>query len=245
MHILQITDLHIPPEGELFYEFDVRSSFLNSLEKIRKESADLLIVSGDLCYKDGKQHIYEWIYKGLETLPFPTLVLSGNHDNALIMTAVFGQSNDLKNKELFYKRSFPEGNILFLDSTIGRISQQQLDWLKHELSIDKSSLLFVHHPITLCGSPLMDTQHPLQNRVVIQAILQQAEHPPQAVFSGHYHTEKTIMVNGIPQFITPSFSYFQISTKTPEFSIASIRSGWRHIFWNGQQVNTHVSYYDL
>ena len=58
MRILHLTDLHIGEEGEDTYGVDVRANFLDILSKIPLMQPDLLVVTGDLCFRDGQEKIY-------------------------------------------------------------------------------------------------------------------------------------------------------------------------------------------
>ena len=89
MRIVQLTDLHVGLEGEDTYGVDVRQNFLQILEKVKAETPDLLVISGDLCYHQGDAQIYEWIKGHLDQIDIPYEVMSGNHDDPQLLAKAF------------------------------------------------------------------------------------------------------------------------------------------------------------
>ena len=89
MKLIQITDLHIDRAGECPFDIDVRKNFFDILDAVIKEQPDHLIVTGDLCYRDGEDNIYRWIRAQLDGLPFPYEIIAGNHDNSVMMAEAF------------------------------------------------------------------------------------------------------------------------------------------------------------
>jgi 3',5'-cyclic-AMP phosphodiesterase len=69
MKFIQITDLHIDQSGECPFNIDVRKNFFDVLDAIITEEPDHLIITGDLCYRDGDKKIYKWIKTQLDALP--------------------------------------------------------------------------------------------------------------------------------------------------------------------------------
>ena len=68
MRIVQITDLHVGREGEETYGVDVRANFRKILQAARQWRPEYLVLSGDLCYRDGDVAIYHWIREQLDEL---------------------------------------------------------------------------------------------------------------------------------------------------------------------------------
>ena len=89
MRIVQLTDLHIGLENEDTYGVDVRHNFLQILDKAKAQRPDLLVISGDLCYRDGDARIYEWIKGHLDQSGLPYEVMSGNHDDPVLLARSF------------------------------------------------------------------------------------------------------------------------------------------------------------
>ena len=237
MRIVQITDLHVGREGEDTYGVDVRSNFLKILEATQEKEPHYLVISGDLCYRDGDADIYEWIKGKVEQTGIPYEIMSGNHDDPVMMANTFGRANLLKGKELYFKRYFEGRPVLFLDTTPGVVSKEQLNWLKKELAEQKGeAMIFMHHPPLEGGVPFMDQRHALQNKAEVQEVI--FEHPHNVnIFTGHYHVEKLIRKKNMVVHITPS-CFFQIGQESTDFQVDHYRIAFREINWsNGVMMN--------
>lgn len=241
MRILQINDLHVAREGEDSYGVDVRANFLNMVKRLQPLDADLLVINGDLCYRDGELEIYEWIKDKLNTIHVPLAFTSGNHDDPEMMAEVFELNGEFKEGELYYKRSIKGHTCLFLDTTHRKVSSSQLDWLEEEL--DKASgqvFLFMHHPPLLAGVPYMDNNHALINRNEVQDLIHSFE-GEVFVFTGHYHVDKIVQQKNMTVFITPA-CFFQIDQHEENFKVDHYRIGFREIKWEGTSLQTSVHY---
>lgn len=238
MRIVQITDLHVGREGEDTYGVNVRENFLKVLEAAQEIHPQHLVLSGDLCYRQGDPDIYRWMRQQLDEKGIPYDIISGNHDDPVMMAHIFERQALLKNSELYFMRYWEGRPIIFLDTTIGEVSETQLDWLKEVLHPHQQEiLLFMHHPPLLGGVPFMDNKHSLRNSEAVQQIL--FEHPYNInIFTGHYHVEKVIRKRNILVHITPS-CFFQIGQQSAEFEVDHYRIGFRAIEWNnGVMMNT-------
>ncbi|MEZ4883785.1 MAG: metallophosphoesterase [Chitinophagales bacterium] len=242
--IAQITDLHIANEGEKPNGIDVRSNFLKILEKVKQASVDYIVVSGDFCLHIGVLEIYEWIKLQLDAVGIPYFVMSGNHDNPAMLASVFEVEDFLQKDELFYSHEIESfGKLIFLDSTNGLVSSQQLSFLisccKNE---NKSNLLFIHHPPILADVLHMDKNYSLQNIEEVHSAIEACMSKPQAIFCGHYHCSRAITLPFLNTtvFITPSSSYFQLNPDAVNFEIESKIPAWRNIIWDGKTVKTSI-----
>ena len=213
MKFVQITDLHIDEAGEQPFGIDVRKNFHDILEAIIIENPDRLIVTGDLCYREGDEKIYRWVKAQLDALPFPYEIIAGNHDDSSLMAEVFDLTHLLNDGELYYAKKWNKQLCLFLDSAVGKHSDNQLKWLHRQLKICQTNLLvFMHHPPFVSGVPYMDINHPLKDMDAIQELF--LEFPNQvSIFTGHYHVEKILISNNVTLMITP-FLFFSNRTNT-------------------------------
>lgn len=238
MRLVQITDLHVGQEGEDTYGVDVRGNFLKIKEAIKSLQPDHIILSGDLCYQSGDKKIYEWIKDHLNELQIPFELISGNHDDPVLMAEVFERQNQLQGTELYFEKRIGKKVVFFLDTTVGVVSPTQLKWLKERLEANQQELMiFMHHPPITALVPYMDTNHALKNKKEICDILYQ--HPYNInIFTGHYHVEKTIRSKNIVVHITPS-CFFQIDQHSEAFKVDHHRIGFREIIvQNGYLMNT-------
>jgi len=243
MKIIQITDLHIGRRGEDTKQVDVRTNFLNILAEVKFAHADHLVVSGDLCFMDGTKSTYNWIKTRLTRLRIPYEIISGNHDDTTMIKEVFELDHLGKGTELYYAKKIGKWTCLFLDSSKGHHSKNQLKWLKRQLHQSNQDLvIFMHHPPAKAGVPFMDGSHALRDIDTIQEILFEYPHNI-TVFCGHYHVEKTIRIKNLLIQITPS-TYFQIDQNTSEFKVDHHRIGLREIHLNGKAMETTVRYFD-
>jgi len=241
MRILQINDLHVAKEGEESFGVDVRNNFLRIVERLKAARADLLVINGDLCFRDGEREIYEWIKQHLSEIDLPIAYTSGNHDDPALMAKVFNLNGSLKEKELYYARKIDGQTCLFLDTTTRIVSEEQLQWLAREL--DKASdrvFVFMHHPPLFAGVPYMDNNHALINMEPIQELFN--SFPGQVyVFCGHYHVDKVVQRKNITVYITPA-CFFQIDQHEEKFKVDHYRIGYREINWKNCALMSTVHY---
>lgn len=242
MRIIQITDLHIGMAGEDTFDVDVRGNFLRMCQEIKRLAPDYLVVTGDLCFEDPHEEIYVWIKQHLDSLEITYDLLSGNHDDPLMLSAVFERDHLLKGSQLYYQRQIEGDVYLFLDTTTGIIDQQQLNWLAKALNSQYNRLvIFMHHPPVWGGVPHMDNNYPLHNRdIVLETLLEYNNRID--VFCGHYHVDKTISVDNVNIHITPS-SFFQIDQHQEDFAVDHQRPGLREIIVEEGRLSHTVIYF--
>ncbi len=243
MKIIQITDLHIGKPGEETFGVDVRGNFRRTLLKARELAPDHLVVTGDLCYRDGQRSIYEWVKEELDEAAIPYDIISGNHDDPRLLAETFGRKELLKDGELYFERQLKGRLLLFLDTTQGRVSQPQLAWLARRLAHrNEDPVLFMHHPPLAGGVPYMDNKYALKNQSEVQAIFRNCPYPVH-VFVGHYHVDKIIRSGNLSVYITPS-TFFQINQHHVDFQVDHRRPGFREIVIEEGVLKSTVVYLD-
>ena len=99
----------------------------------RQAKVDHLVVSGDLCFDVGEVEIYEWVRDQLDLTRIPYDVIGGNHDDAMMMAEVFGLQHLVTEDELYFAKKLGKATCLFLDSSRGFHSENQLKWLDRQL----------------------------------------------------------------------------------------------------------------
>ncbi len=242
--IAQITDLHIVPEKERAYGVNVRENFNKILESIEKEKDDIdyLVVTGDISFREGTQIIYNWVKNKLDKTGIEYFIIPGNHDDTCLMQKIFNIPVEINSdNEIYYKKDFGFGEVLFLDTSKDDMSENQMKWLEESLSKNgKQYLVFMHHPPVKTGMKYMDRDHALKNISQLEEIFNKLQHPIP-VFCGHYHTEKEVAENNMLVHITPS-GFFQLDSTSKEFRVETYNIGWRKITWNSQGINSRVSY---
>ncbi|TAK37708.1 MAG: metallophosphoesterase [Saprospiraceae bacterium] len=228
MKIIQITDLHIANEGEDTFGVDVRQNFLDVLNTAKSYAPGFVVLSGDICFNTGELHIYQWVKSQLDFAGLPYAVIGGNHDDSKMIAAVFQAGHLLTGGDLYYKRHIGNNPVLFLETSKGIVSDEQLAWLQKELSqIKHDAVIFMHHPPVIGGVPHMDINYPLQNMAAVQEVFFNFPHHI-SVFCGHYHVEKVLCKRNLTVHITPS-TYFQMDWHAERFSVDHLRPGFREI----------------
>ncbi len=242
MVIAHITDLHIAEEGEYPYEVDVRSRFLRVLEDLTPHEPELLVLGGDLCYREGSSSVYLWIREQLEMQGSPYLLLPGNHDDTALMAQVFGLEDRLIGGRYYFSRNLEGRRILFLDTADDSLSEDQIEFLETELAAAGTGelVIFVHHPPVTSGVYYMDLKYPLLNSSRVGPLLAESE-ARVTVFCGHYHVEKTLIMGNLTVFITPSI-FVQIDQEARHFAVDHRGYGWRKIRLEQESMWTTVRY---
>ncbi len=242
MRMIQITDPHLGEAGEDTLGIDVRANFLNALEAARALYPDQIVLTGDLCFRHGNQNVYRWVKQQMDELEIPYELISGNHDDPALLADIFGKTQYLRRDEIFFAQNAEGFPIIFLDTTTGRMSWQQQEWLNDQLQqIDCEVIVFMHHPPLQSGVPYMDQNYPLHNMADVQAIFFAHPHP-LTVFCGHYHVEKTIHQHNVTVHITPS-TFYQIDQFSEAFQVDHHRPGFRVINLEPNKCSHTVRYF--
>ncbi len=242
MKIIQITDLHIDVEGESPFDIDVRQNFLKIIHKVQTLEPQHLVISGDLCYREGDESIYQWIKKVVDATGIPYSVIAGNHDDSSLLAKVFQLEHLMTGDELFFAKKIGKSTFLFLDSSKGYHSNKQLKWLKRQLKNAKDELfVFMHHPPVLAGVPFMDGKYALKDIKAIQEIF--FSYPKNiSIFTGHYHVEKSIRINNLLIQITPSL-FFQIDQGSEKFKVDHHYIAFREIVVENNHFSSTLKYF--
>jgi len=241
--IAQISDIHIPKNGDKPFEVDIRENFKKQIEGLKNEAFDILVVSGDLCHKEGSTSIYKWVKKQLDSLSKPYYIIPGNHDNPGNLAKIFDFGDELEDDELFYIKEVNDISLIFLDSGKGWMKQRQLDWLKNVLPASAERIyIFMHHPPIISEVPHMDSQFAFQNMKEFQEIIYSTA-TPVTIFTGHYHIEKVLEKKNMTVYITPS-PFFNLDDRSKEFKIEHHHIGWRKIVLYPDEVLSTVKYFD-
>ena len=224
-----ITDLHLNeplPDGHFVEPFQHLQFVLADIEK-RKITE--IVFGGDI----GDASAHNDFFVALK--PFSVHLILGNHDRYEQVQSHFAKGMD--RKELYYKVEFQQYVSLFLDSSSGSISDNQLDWLQRELRSSKRKILNVHHPVLPIDTPA-DKAFLLENRNELDSILRECDEAVN-VFCGHYHMNDERELGNIKQFCTPSMA-FQLVKNSAEISFDSSGYGYRVIELFEDRIDTHL-----
>ncbi len=243
MRIIQITDLHLGQAGEYTYGIDVRANFIKILAEAKALSPELIVLTGDFCFKEPQRSIYQWALPYVERLEIPFKVISGNHDDPLILAQEFKQEHHLAGKELYYQETWDQWPVLFLDTTTAQLSKTQMDWLEQALKeIQRDTIIFMHHPPIPSGVPYMDKNHSFKTQEFISELLSKLPFRIH-IFTGHYHVDKIINRGNISVYITPA-CFFQINQYQVDFAPDHHLIGMRIIELEGDDLLSTVHYFE-
>ncbi|MEM6377703.1 MAG: metallophosphoesterase [Bacteroidota bacterium] len=243
MRVIQITDLHIGQTGEATYGVDVRANFIKILEEAKALSPDIIVVTGDFCFKAPQRSIYQWVRPHLEALQIPYRVISGNHDEPSYLAEEFALEGHLHEQELYYQEIWGDWPVFFLDTTIAKISTKQLNWLAEKLEgLKHDTLIFMHHPPMNAGVPYMDLNHHFKDQEMVCNLFEKQPFRCH-IFTGHYHVEKMVQRKNLSLYITPA-CFFQINQYQDDFAPDHHRIGMRMIELRGDDLLSTVHYFD-
>ncbi len=157
--------------------------FEKLLPRLKRESPDLLIVTGDLAADEPEPAGYEYLKECLDSLGFPWLVIKGNHDRGSLFDEVF-EKHFMSGFRCRWDSGIP---LLFFDTSSEALPHNELNALEEFLSnSSQPSYLFTHYPPVTVGHPLFDDIHYLPWKEELFDVLSRSPQPVH-VFFGHIH----------------------------------------------------------
>lgn len=233
VRILQLTDLHLlaDPLAEL-KEICTRARFDAVMRAIRDviEPVERLIITGDLAH-DETFETYELLREQLTDWLPKLRVIPGNHDDRAAMRQVFGERIQAEAGRNIFVDSVGGWMLIGLDSQVtgelrGELGSEQLQWLERELvsKPNQPTILFMHHPPVLIGSPWIDAIR-LDDADSLWSILSRCEQV-RGVCCGHIHQEQTVVGPSAMVFTTPSTGV-QFQPETESLVVDSVWPGFR------------------
>lgn len=237
LRFAQISDAHYALDQEdTSYKLLKSSPCLldDAIQQVNNTSnIDFTIFTGDLINLPKEKDLMSFIAHAnlLNTPWYPVL---GNHDTSPTESLTKQKFFDIiccHNKDFCYKNKYysftPKKGykVIVLDTIFddkrcsnGAISDEQLSWLKDELSVSKGDivLIFTHVPVV---EPYPSENHRLLNSYDLKLLLKKFDNPI-IVCSGHYHATKIVQEDNVLYIETPSLvTYpcaFRIIDITPQ-----------------------------
>ncbi len=237
MVIIQITDLHIAALGTKANVVDTLSNFNQILERVvADEQADLIVISGDICYQDPVEDVYHHVKSMLDSQPFDYKVIGGNHDDSKLISKIFTGEECAE-----YYYDYKE--IIFLDTVLGSMSVKQWQWLEEKLDNHQGTkvYIFMHHPPRKSMVPHIDDRYAFTQIDEFNDLLDKYSHLSFYIFTGHYHVERSIQYKNCNLFITPS-CFLQIADTSPEFIVDHYVPAYRRIVLDDDLFLSTVKY---
>ncbi|WP_286236753.1 metallophosphoesterase [Neptuniibacter halophilus] len=227
LSLLQISDLHLQQAPEkLLHQEQPEARLRSVLEQIRSESADWLLLTGDLSHH--APAAYDRLSDYLQTLPYPARWIPGNHDLPAEMFRFAG---------LGYGEKVIEQNgwkIVLLDSTAspdgqgaGSLSEPELEFLATELAQsdpEQHLLLVLHHNPVSVNSVWQD-RIGLQNSDQFWSVVECYPQVRGVVF-GHVHQAWQLQRGSVRLFSVPATAaQFKAGCESPEIETDTTLAG--------------------
>ncbi|MFJ2663188.1 metallophosphoesterase [Nocardia fluminea] len=215
--IVQITDTHLRPEGELLHGVDTAANLTAVLDRLREfgQRVDVLIFSGDLS-DNGSPEAYRRLRAAVEPvaaeLGAEVVYAMGNHDER----TAFGielLGRDTVDPDLPHDQCVEIAGvrIIVLDSTTpfqhdGKLEPEQLAWLADELRTPAphGTVLVVHHPPLRSPLATLDFLR-LKDAEQLAEVVTGTD--VRMILCGHNHLTGASALAGIPVWIGPATAY--------------------------------------
>jgi 3',5'-cyclic AMP phosphodiesterase CpdA len=246
--LVQITDTHILPKGELLYaQVDTSVHLRRTVVEINRirPLPDLLIITGDLVERPDEES-YAHFKELIAPLSIPVFVLPGNHDDPEVMAEVFADTPCFPVKDNTFQYSIEEHEfrLLALNSHAGgselpELDGLHLDWLKKELPKSEApTLVALHHPPMRTGIEFID----MGGAEWFQGLKDVLDntHNVHLVICGHCHTDMAGRIAKVPVYMSGSVAHQLIAARAmdiaPSFVPNSVAPVLHH-FIDGQFVS--------
>lgn len=246
--LVQITDTHILPPGELLYgQVDTSVHLREVVAEIQRirPVPDLLVITGDLVERPDPES-YEFFRELIDPIRIPTYVLPGNHDDPEMMLDAFADRPWFPAEAPTYQYAIEVNGfrLLALNSHIGgselpEFDGEHLAWLADELPrSDKPTLVAIHHPPMKTGIEFIDMggSEWFQG---MKSVLEGQEHV-HLVICGHCHTDMAGRIAHVPVYMCGSVAHQLIAARNmdiaPSFESHSVPPVLHH-FIDGQFVS--------
>lgn len=243
MLLTLVADPHIAASPADTHGVDTKANYNRVVQRVRELRPDRVVLLGDYSDRHPRRADVEWVCSRMRLAEVPFDVIVGNHDSGRHVAEVCGPRSGLIGERLYFRRDLDGLRALFLDTSTGRLDQEQLDWLQLNVSGARGPLLvFMHHPPVHAGVPYMDDNHALRDlagelhNVLFSGV------KPVHVFCGHYHNARTVCLGPHSVHLCPS-TYFQLDASKDDFATSGhSMPGVRHVEVEGERVTTWVEF---
>ena len=181
--LIQISDPHIVPHGQLAYgQVDTAAALADCVATINRMlpeigPVDMAVVAGDLT-DFGTEEEYNRFREIMEPLQLPYRAVPDNHDNAAVMRACFSDQPWMVSEgPINWALEFDDLVLIGLDSSMpghahGHLSKETLSFLSDTLDAQggKPAIVTMHHPPVITGIEKMVIQN-LRDSAKLLAIL--------------------------------------------------------------------------
>ncbi|GAB2674345.1 metallophosphoesterase [Nocardia goodfellowii] len=217
LRIVQLTDTHIRPAGELLYDtVDTYANLTLVLDRLRASGpVDALVLSGDLT-DNGAPEGYRRLRAAVEPvaaeLGARVVYVMGNHDERVSFgVELLGHAPGSVLEPHDQAVEVAGLRIIALDSTTpgrhgGALEDSQLTWLGRKLRrpAPRGTLLVLHHPPLPSGMAAAELLN-LDQAVRLAAVV--ANTDVRLILCGHNHMTAAGALAGIPVWVGPALAY--------------------------------------
>ena len=228
--LIQITDTHILPPGEVLYgEVDTARHLDETVQSINRMRPlpDVVIITGDLVERGDKVG-YRYFIELIKPLKMPVFVLAGNHDNPSVMSEVFAATPCFPVSDSTFQyaiEDFPF-RILILnshgdDTELPEFGDQRLAWLADQLDQShEPTLIAIHHPPMMTGIELIDMGGPEWYQG-LKSVLAEHDHV-KLLICGHCHTDLCGRIGSVPVYMAAATAHQLIATRGLNIAPAAV-----------------------
>ncbi|WP_067219565.1 phosphodiesterase [Stappia indica] len=216
--IIQISDIHIVPEGQLAYEkVDTAAALAETVATINRwlpaiGPVAMVIVTGDVT-EHGTDEEYRRFQEIMAPLQLPWRAVPGNHDAREPMRASLAASGWMpESGPIDWVAEFDDLAVICLDTLVegrphGELAPASLETLSARLAVfgDKPVLLGLHHPPITSGIAAMDANN-LHNAGALRDVIAGYKGEVRIV-CGHLHRSIAGLVDGRICQVCPGTSH--------------------------------------
>lgn len=212
VRVLHLSDLHYCScfdRGGAYAEMLARVSdpLAKACGIIRKEQADVIVISGDLT-DGGSAEDYAHVKRVLSDAAGDAVILPvlGNHDRKDSFRKGWLREAQT-DAPWHWRKEIGDFTFIGIDNSVfgmedGSVSDDEISWLWDTLADARDVILAMHHPLKgREGIP------PLTDKERLLNILVPYRSEIRAVLCGHTHWSDQYVIDGIACFTTPSLSF--------------------------------------
>jgi 3',5'-cyclic AMP phosphodiesterase CpdA len=219
--LVQITDTHILPPGELLYGVTDTAAHLREtilqINRMRPEP-DLLLITGDLI-EGPCEASYQHFIELIKPLEIPVYVIPGNHDDPQMMIKEFADTPYFPTSDDTFQYTIEDSayRVLALNShadgtELPEFDEMRLAWLRDQLEQSSTPVLIaIHHPPLTAGIELID----MGGSEWFQGLKFLLQGYPQVrlVICGHCHIDLSGRIGHVPVYMAGGCSHQLIAAR--------------------------------
>ena len=229
LRVIQLTDLHLLPPGELLMGLDVNARLEAALAQIATLAPDAIFITGDFCAHEPVQEVYHRLRSRFEAFDVPYYIIAGNHDDRAMMREAYPLMPGRDQEPIYGPVELAGQWFLFVDSSPGVVDPPQLDWLAGAIAEHPTATVVIHHPPVEMGMPFMDGNYPLRDTDRLLDLLT-GDGQRRRVLCGHYHAARTVSYRNLDVLLCPPTSFF-IYPGADEFVMEDHPAGFQLLEW--------------